>query len=452
MSQLYILEKPDISIFDQKEILDLILQEKNQKYFQQIFFNTSYPIYLCWDAIKYKNFSSEFPLEKIWAAIKIFRRLNYSPTIIKAENNNFFNLFQWYPRLSGIEEFLHQMDLNTGGHLSLRSYDLDEKSKMKFISRGIVEEAIASSQLEGASTTRKLAKKFLAEGRKPKTTAEHMILNNYNSMKVIEEDFKNKSLTLDLFFELHSMVIKNTVPKSELFRFRKDDDNIVIEDVLGQFTYHVPPKIAIVEKEIGRLLEFANDTLEELFIHPIIKAIMLHFWVGYLHPFTDGNGRLARLIFYWYLLRKGYWAFSYLPISTIIRKSPAQYAKAYIYSEQDDFDLTYFIDYNIGKIKLAMADFERYMEKISQRNKQMNIKAKTAYDLNDRQIQLLQYYHENNDEYTTPTMHMNHYQISKITAIRDLQYLLRQGFVFVKKDKKKSCYLATDKINDLFKK
>ena len=271
-------------------------------------------------------------------------------------------------------------------------------------------------------------------------------------MKAIEENFKNKALTLDLFFELHAMIVKNTVRENELFCFRKDEDNIVVEDTLGKFTYHTPPKIAFVKKEINRFLKFANDTIEETFLHPIIKAILLHFWIGYLHPFTDGNGRLARLIFYWYLLRKGYWAFSYLPISTIIRKSPTQYAKAYVYSEQDDLDLTYFIDYNIRKIKLAMKDFEKYMQKVSQRNKQMNIKAKTTYNLNDRQIQLLQYYYENRDAYTTPTMHMNHYQISKSTAIRDLQNLLKQNFVSVEKSKKKACYFATEKIKKLFKK
>ena len=178
---------------------------------------------------------------------------------------------------------------------------------------------------------------------------------------------------------------------------------------------------------------------------------MLHFWMGYLHPFTDGNGRLARLIFYWYLLRKGYWAFSYLPISTIIKKSPLQYAKAYIYSEQDDLDLTYFIDYNIRKIKLAMKEFERYVDKAAVRNKKMNSRAKTTYNLNDRQIKLLQYYYDNGEEYTTPTMHMNLYQVSKSTAIRDLKELLTNGFVSVQKSRKRACYFATDKIMELFK-
>ena len=104
-----------------------------------------------------------------------------------------------------------------------------------------------------------------------------------------------------------------------------------------------------------------NDNLEDpYFVHPLIKAILLHFWLGYLHPFTDGNGRFARTIFYWYLLRHKYWAVSYLPVSRVIRNAPAQYRDAYVYSEQDDRDATYFVDYNLHKIMQAKREFEDY--------------------------------------------------------------------------------------------
>ncbi|MCK4881875.1 MAG: Fic family protein [Candidatus Omnitrophica bacterium] len=447
MNQLYILEKSKGS-FSHKELMDFIHEPESRNDFNKVLLLTTYPVYLYWDKVKYKKFSIDASIEKVWGAIKFMRWLKSSSTVIKTEKAK---NFQWYPLLPSLEEFLHTIDLNTGGHLSLTGREIDKKSRMQFISRGIVEEAIASSQLEGANTTRKLAKQFLAEKRKPHTNAEHMILNNYKSMKAIEEETKNKPLTLDLLLELHAMIVKNTVPKSDLFRFRKDDDNIVVQDSSGKFIYHTPPNVDFLEEEMHAFIKFANDSLGEEFIHPVIKAIMLHFWMGYLHPFTDGNGRLARLIFYWYLLRKGYWAFSYLPISTIIKKSPLQYAKAYIYSEQDDLDLTYFIDYNIRKIKLAMKEFERYVDKAAVRNKKMNSRAKTTYNLNDRQIKLLQYYYDNGEEYTTPTMHMNLYQVSKSTAIRDLKELLTNGFVSVQKSRKRACYFATDKIMELFK-
>ena len=215
--------------------------------------------------------------------------------------------------------------------------------------------------------------------------------------------------------------------------------------------YHEDPNIEFVRNELERLIKFANDEYEnEPFIHPIIKAIMLHFWMGYLHPFTDGNGRLARLLFYWYLIKKGYWAFVYLPISKIIKKSPKQYIMSYVYSEQDDNDMTYFLDYNIRKIKLAVKDFEEYLERQSSKNVQMKKKCDTKYKLNIRQVQLLQYLHGDPDGRTSLTAHMNINQVAKMTASKDLKDLARKGFLVIDKQGRNVYYFGTKKIKELF--
>ena len=177
---------------------------------------------------------------------------------------------------------------------------------------------------------------------------------------------------------------------------------------------------------------------------------MLHFWIGYLHPFTDGNGRLARSLFYWYLLRKGYWAFAFLPLSKIIKKSPAQYGMAYLYAEQDENDLTYFIDYNIRKIKQAKKEFEEYVIHVKEENMRMAKLSKTKYHLNDRKVQLLRYYSKNKDESTSIKTHMNINQISRLTAIKDLKGLEQLGFVTSRKIGKEIHYFGTEKIEELF--
>lgn len=177
---------------------------------------------------------------------------------------------------------------------------------------------------------------------------------------------------------------------------------------------------------------------------------MLHFWMGYLHPFTDENGRLARLLFYWYLIRKGYWAFVYLPISKVIKKSPNQYIMAYVYSEQDDNDMTYFLDYNIKKIKLAVRDFMKYLENQSKKNIEMKKKCDAKYELNLRQIQLLQYLHGDMEMRTTLIAHMNVNQISKMTAIKDLKDLMQKGFLTSNKQGRNIYYYGANKVNELF--
>lgn len=448
---IYSLEKPKYSKDEQIKSLELFIKLNEQKsaIIEELFKKTAQPEYLYWDKIKYKK-----PLpngisnsENFWFLIKILRKVQSCETVIRNENNIFFRL----TKLPGVEKFFHDVDFGTGGNLLLSNKDIDGNLKNQFISRGIMEEAIASSQLEGAHTTRKAAKQFLRERKKPKNESEQMILNNYKTMLAIENNYKNKQLDKEMLFELHEMLTEKTIPENKIGRFRKNDDNIVVANEQGVI-YHQPPDEKFVEKEINRLFDFANDEMEESsFIHPIIKAVLLHFWIGYLHPFVDGNGRIARALFYWYLLKKGYWGFSYLPISTVIKKSPAQYGMSFVYSEQDDLDLTYFVDYNIQKIKLAMSEFEKYVKNKEFESRSINKEVKSKYCLNERQIRLLQYYYQNKDERTSLKLHMNINQISKMTAIKDLKILESLGFIRREKIGRTVHYYVTDKINELFR-
>jgi len=443
---IYKLEKPDLSKINRNKAIELFLNKEKPDFLD--LFNKSFsPIYLYWDKIKYKTLPKNFSNEEFWLAIKFIRQAQYLKTVIKNENGDYF---KWL-KLPDLEQFFHEADLNTGGSLFGFTKLIDEKKKYKFISRGIIEEAIASSQLEGANTTRRVAKQMLREKRKPRTNDEQMIFNSYMAMQAIEEEYKNQKLNLDLLFELHRLITKDTIREEDIGRFRKDSEDIIVADPnkSGKI-YHIPPKAAFVKKEIKNFIKFVNDELETSFIHPIIKAIMIHFWIGYLHPFTDGNGRLARLLFYWYLLKNNYWAFAYLPISKIIKKSSIQYGNAYLYSEQDDLDLTYFIDYNIRKIKISIENFREYFEDKSKRNLKMNKLSKNKYNLNDRQIQLLQYYYEDKNARTSTPTHMSINGISRKTAIKDLKELEKFGFLTSEKEGKRVYYYTTNKVDVLF--
>ena len=444
---LYKLQKPDLDNINSEKFSEILLKfVQNKEHYSDLYQETLTPEYLYWDKIKYKPLPTEFKVDEFWKLTKFIRSTQATESVIKDENGKFYS---WI-KLPSLEKFFHEVDLNTGGNLFVFAGELEEGNRRKFITRGVMEEAIASSQLEGAHTTRKVAKELLREGRKPRNTSEQMILNSYQTLQVVETDYKNKKMDLKNIFELHEMITKNTVPVDEQGRFRRDEENIVITDKATGYIYHQPPKIKFVEEEMEKFIKFANDELGEPFIHPIIKAIMIHFWVAYLHPFTDGNGRLARIMFYWYLLKKNYWAFAYLPISKIIKKSPAQYGRAYIYAEQDDCDLTYFIDYNIRKIKTAIEEFKQYLEEKSRENSRMNMNAKTKYKLNDRQIQLLQFYYKNKDEKTSLVIHLTINQISKATAASDLNGLEKYKFIKAERIGRNIYYYGTEKIKELF--
>jgi len=428
-------EYPDLieRLFDSLELLDLIA-------------NSQYPEYLYWSKIKRKSWLPDnMSAEEFWAHVKAFRRFRSILTVIQDQKNL---KFRWN-KLSQYEKFLHEMDMQMGGHL-MGQNNITDNEKLEYVSRGLMEEAIASSQLEGAHTTRIVAKKMLMEGRKPQDNAEHMILNNYKTMKAIEGEFCKKELTLEVLHELHGMITRNTLPKEEQGVFRSDEDKIVISPKGDDYITYVCPRMTFVEQELPKLIDFASDQDGSGFTHPVIKAIMLHFWIGILHPYVDGNGRLARVLFYWYLLKHDYWAFAYLPISEMIKKSPGQYSWAYVYSEQDDNDLTYFIDYNIRKIEQAREAFSFYLERKRKEKEVENKIVRSEHNFNKRQLKLLIHLYGKPKERTNTSAHAKIHHVTRIPAANDLKGLMRLGYLTSQKQGKIVYYYPTEKVKSLF--
>lgn len=403
------------------------------------------PRYLHWDDIRRKEWLPIAPAEKAWAIIKVFRGGIETPI---STPDSF--LFYW-TRCAHFDEILHNITRSLSGHIMGLPQVMSEKEKQQYITRGLIEEAIASSQLEGANTTRAYAKKMIQEGLPPRDKSQRMIINNYQAMQKIEEEYKHERLSLGVLHDMHRELTKNnTLDQGKVGEFRTDSDEIYVNGPENDGTIaFIPPEMTFVEKQIQRLIDFANDELETFFIHPVLKAIMLHFWLGYLHPYGDGNGRLARSLFYWYLLRNDYWAFAFLPISEAIKKSPKQYGWAYIYSEQDDNDLTYFLDYNLRKIVQAQESFEEYIFKKNQESLLLAETSRKIKDLNSRQIQIAQFLHSNANETTNVSAVTTIFGISQMTAIRDLRDMTNKGFLYKEKNGRNVFYYPTEKLSEL---
>lgn len=405
------------------------------------------PRYLYWDKVKFLETPKEWTKEQLWFLIKLLRRLSPSrkSSQVKSVDGHHFSyqLFPW------MHQLLHEFDLNLGGEIAVPS-QAESIPRARLISRGVIEEAIASSQLEGAATTRKVAKQMILERRRPRNKSEMMIMNNYNAMLHITEKLKDAKLCENAILELHAILTKDTLDAPKVGRLRTETDSICIVDSRTGAILHKPPPVKFVETELARLVEYANDRSPgKSFEHPVIKAITLHFWTAYLHPFVDGNGRLARGLFYWYLLKKGYWAFAYLPISGMIKKSPAQYRDAYLYTEQDDFDLTYFIDYNLRQIEQARTDFRRYLERTHQEELSLSLRLRERYQMNERQMELLRYFHTNAGASTTIKTHSRLYKVTRLTAAKDLEQLEALGYLKSSRIGRERVFTAGEKLTEL---
>lgn len=406
--------------------------------------------YLPWQEFKNKAWVPGNK-EKIWFLVKLQREFNKTKTEIKDKDRNYYT---FNPRSH--VQFLHEIDLEMGGNFMGVS-DFSEGDRQQIIRRNLIDESIASSRLEGANTSREVARKMLSEGRRPRDKDEQMIVNNHEAMRRIEEELKHEKLSIALLKDLHKQVTKNTLKNKMLegaLRETLDEkgNRLKIMPWDEVTVTYVTPDREFVEEQLPRLIKFANDEGDEMFIHPLTKAIMLHFWVGLLHPFEDGNGRLARILFYWYMLRKGYWAFSYLSLSERIIKSPRQYAEAYIYSEQDGYDLNYFIHYNMDKLKLARRHFQEYLKERISENRQAVRIIQSEYHFNARQLKLLQYLAKDEQRYTNPKSYLEtNSTIGHVTAWSDLKKLIDDGFLKKIKNGRNVYYYPTQKIKEIIK-
>ena len=426
-------EKP-ISIKDKpsySEIMDeLIHIGKFSKFFE--IEDTEYPYFEEW---KYKSKDWGITSQKIWSCAKSHRRGQKSLQLSKISGFTFY-----FNTPSVIQKYLHELDLNLGGSIQSESL-IPAQEKDRYLVNSLMEEAIASSQIEGAVTTRKVAREMLEKSQQPKTKSEQMILNNYNTMKWIVEN-KNMEMSMDFLLDIHKIITAETLYNHDDEGSLRKNDDIKILDETNEIFYSPPEEKHLVEL-IDAFILFANDKNQDhVFIHPIIKGIILHFLIGYIHPFVDGNGRTARAIFYWYLIRKGYWLIEYMSVSRIILKAKAKYARAYLHTEYDENDLTYFIMYNIKCISVALDELRLYIQKKAEEKKQVLSLIKNT-DFNERQIVLIKDILHDKTDYFTVKQIEQRFNVSNQTARNDLTNLVKKNILISKATGKKMRFFAS---------
>lgn len=348
-----------------------------------------------------------------------------------------------------MQRSLHHFDLNIGGTLG-SNIGITETDKTKFIISSIIEEAISSSQMEGANTTRKKAKQMIQQDNKPKSRSEQMIMNNFITMKHIVQ-IKNEEITPDKILYIHKLISNKTLDDFEDEGTFRDKDEVHIINHSNSEIVHTPPPKSELDILIKDFCAFFN-TETETFIHPIVKGCILHFMIGWIHPFTDGNGRTARAIFYWYMLKNGYWLTEYLSISRIIKDTKIQYEKAYLYSEADDNDLSYFITYHIKTMEKAYDALKEYIGR-KQREVFQAAKFMKIPNVNDRMAQILKILYEEYDRILNIREIQARFNISSYTARTDLKTLVELGFLeIVQVNMKKQNFIKSSKFDESLKK
>jgi Fic family protein len=383
--------------------------------------------YLHWEELRYRKPPEGLSHEQWWAGISFSRARSAKAISLRDKEGANFT----YTPFEGIEEILHWLDINTAGRISTEEPLIDSSLKDTYLIKSLVDEAISSSQLEGASTTRHIAKEMIRQGRKPTDESETMIVNNYLAMIFIR-DVKSENLTPEMIRELHRILTKDTLAAGESGKYRKADDDVYVVNAQDEIV-HTPPPAKELDKRIDSLCAFANEESVEGFINPVIRAIILHFILAYDHPFVDGNGRTARALFYWLMAKAGYWLIEYTSISATIKRAPVKYGRAYLFTETDNSDMTYFICHQLDVIKNSVLEVQQKLEArfhdIQQARELITKSERFRNRLNSRQLALLRHALRHPEFTYYIKEHQNSHGIVYETARRDLVRMTELGLL-----------------------
>lgn len=395
-----------------------------------------------WDTVKYKKCPPECTPTDLWTYVKAAR--------IKSAITVWEKYGVSLSLTNNMQKKCHEIDMNWGGSWGADA-TIDSKTKEQYLVSSLMEEAIYSSMMEGASTTRKVAKEMLRKKVAPKDKSQQMIHNNYQTIQFIIAH-KNEPLTEDLLLHVHRLMTENTMQSPEdAGRFRTNND-VVVENGITHETVHTPPSYEEIPQFIKDLCLFFNQNDDKQFIHPIIRGIIIHFMISYIHPFADGNGRTARAMFYWYMLRKGYWLTEYLSISRVIAKSKKSYEKAFLYAEADQMDIGYFVAYNLRVLEQSFQQLQNYIKR-KQSEKNDALILMQIGDINERQAQIIKHFDTSPNAMLTIKDIQTKFMISPTTAKADVTGLVKRGFLAeIALNKIKRGYIKGGNFNDVLSK
>ncbi|MBT3341342.1 MAG: Fic family protein [Planctomycetes bacterium] len=379
--------------------------------------------YSHWRKFKHLTLPAKHSPQQAWAAIKMLRRACRVKTPFVGKNNLEVLLCITDPLRMMLREIdLHQRiteaGMPTGASQATGTYAL----------KSLLDEAYFSSRLEGADTTRRAAINMLRTKREPQTKSERMIMNNYRALNQLAE-WADEPMTPQLLLHIQQVLTENTLDDpTDVGQFR-EDNNVKVADLATGETLHQPPPFKELDERIQRICKFANQSDDENeFIHPIVRAILLHFQIAYDHPFGDGNGRTARWVFWWSLVRlPEYRWMLYLPISRIIEKSRESYYQAFLNVESDELDATYLIRHQVGCVLFEMDKFALFLERRAEINDKFRRKLKLESSLNARQLALVDYLSSHIGAFAQQLGHAEYHGVTTATAGRDLNEMVALG-------------------------
>ena len=214
--------------------------------------------------------------------------------------------------------------------------------------KAMEEEIVSTFTIEQVDFTRDSVRKILS-GLAPTDESESRIFGMKKGLEFISDP--TNQISEETIYQLYEMAIGAYLSEEDRLlpgHFYRHDSVYVV----GAKVEHTGLPWQALPERMGELVAFIREDSE---INDLLKAALIHFYIAYLHPYFDGNGRMARLMHLWYLVQQGYSSALFVPLSEYINKSRKGYYDAYTLVEENAtisgvVDATPFLAYFIENV------------------------------------------------------------------------------------------------------
>ena len=309
------------------------------------------------------------------------------------------------------------------GRLASLGFD----SKLKAMAENLTYDVVYSSEIEGirlnmnevrSSIARKLGMeniKHIAPSHYVDSVVAVMLdaVNHYNKLLTKEKICAWQAAFFPTGFSEGSQI--------EVGQYRTNEEHIVSGMFGREKIHYIAPSPERVDEEMAHFLDWFNSQEN---INSVIRSAIAHFWFVSIHPFEDGNGRLARILSDMLLARADKSEFRFYNISSQINKDKNHYYDILEKAQHGDGDITEWICWYANTLSVALDEAENIVSTVL--NKSFFWQKASSVPLSQRQTDMLNLFLDGYEAKITSKTWASLAKCSKDTAIRDIQYLVEK--------------------------
>jgi Fic family protein len=295
----------------------------------------------------------------------------------------------------------------------------------KFREEAIVRTVHHGTHIEGNELNFTEAEKVLAGVKIVGRERDIQEVLNYRNVLKFIESFQNTDISDETVKHVHSLVADKILPDAVVGEFRKSQV-VVKNSQTGEVTFRPPPAVE-VPFLVSDFLQWLNQTSSDD-IHPTLKAGITHYELVRIHPFLDGNGRVARAVATLSLFKDGYDIKRFFSLEEYYDREPMNYYTALQSVASENGNLTHWLEYFIEGLAIELT---RIKEKVKSLSTDLKIKKSMGGQqlaLSERQIKIVEYIQENGFLQNKAFFELFP-MISEDTVLREIKDLMKKSII-----------------------